>query len=130
MTATMQPIIFVALGGALGSAARYAVSQFISDHTASTFPFSTMAVNIAGCLLIGLVYGLSARHGFLSDNMKLLLTTGFCGGFTTFSTFSLETIRLGAEGAYGIAALNIVLQNGLGLFAAALGFALAHRLIA
>lgn len=118
----MQPIIFVALGGALGSAARYAVSQFISGHTASTFPFSTMAVNIAGCLLIGLVYGLSARHGFLSDNMKLLLTTGFCGGFTTFSTFVNENMTLMRTGQ----ALSLALYAGgslaLGLAAAAIGY--------
>ena len=121
----MQPIIFVALGGALGSAARYAVSQFISGHTASTFPFSTMAVNITGCLLIGLVYGLSARHGFLSDNMKLLLTTGFCGGFTTFSTFCNEGLSLMRADNITGAALYAGLSLFLGLLAVHAGSLLA-----
>ena len=74
----IQSVLYVALGGALGSAARFVVSRLVQEHVSTPFPLPTMAVNIVGCLLIGLVYGFAARHEGLGDGMKLFLTVGFC----------------------------------------------------
>lgn len=122
----IQSIVLVALGGALGSAARYAVSQLVHDHASAPFPLSTMTVNIAGCLAIGLFYGLATRHGLLGPNMKLFLTTGFCGGFTTFSTFCNEGLALMRDGNGTGAALYAGLSLFLGLLAVQAGSMLAR----
>ena len=82
-------ILLVALGGALGSVVRYLVSRWMKG----TLPWGTLTVNLVGCLLIGLLMGLMAK-GSLSPEMKLLLVTGFCGGFTTFSTFANESFSM------------------------------------
>ena len=79
--------MIVALGGALGSAARYVASRLIQEHATTAFPVATCAVNVAGCLLIGLVCGLACKAEGMGEGLKLFLTVGFCGGFTTFSTF-------------------------------------------
>lgn len=86
--------LIIALGGGIGSALRYAVSKFVQDSTNGAFPYHTFAVNIVGCLLIGLFYGLAARGHLGNNATTLLLTTGLCGGFTTFSTFCNENIAL------------------------------------
>ncbi len=118
--------VTIAVGGAAGALCRWGAVCLLLN--AGHRPMiATLGVNAAGSFLAGFLW-FPTRN--LSPIAADALFIGFLGAFTTFSTFSLETIRLGAEGAYGIAALNIVLQNGLGLFAAALGFALAHRLIA
>ena len=85
----IRNILLVALGGALGSVGRYLVSRWMTG----AFPWGTLTVNLVGCLLIGLLTGLMSK-GFLSPEMKLLLVTGFCGGFTTFSTFANESFSM------------------------------------
>ena len=107
----LKNIMLVALGGAAGSVARYLLSKVVQDTAASAFPWGTMAVNVAGCLLIGLLYGLAASDGArLGADMKLMLTVGFCGGFTTFSAFSGETLGLLQSGRLGLALLNALLS--------------------
>lgn len=119
----IRNIIFVAIGGALGSVARYLVSKWIKDLSSTSFPFGTMAVNITGCLLIGIFYGLTERWG-LSGEMKLLLTVGFCGGFTTFSTFMNESLSLLRLDNILYAALYAGGSVALGLIAVFIGKAL------
>ena len=85
----MKQILLVFIGGGLGSAARYSISKWI--HTSeSTIPYGTFSVNVIGSLFIGLILGYSLRNNMMSQSMILLLATGFCGGFTTFSTFAYE----------------------------------------
>ena len=85
----MKQILLVFIGGGLGSAARYVISKWL--HTSeSTIPYGTFSVNVIGSLLIGLILGYSLRNNMMSQSMTLLLATGFCGGFTTFSTFAYE----------------------------------------
>lgn len=89
----MLNILLVGLGGAIGSMLRYIISKVINEQTNTGFSWGTFAVNIIGCFIIGTVTSYAQKHG-LSSETKLLLTTGLCGGFTTFSTFSLENIQL------------------------------------
>lgn len=114
--------LIIALGGGIGSALRYAVSKFVQDSTNGAFPYHTFAVNIVGCLLIGLFYGLAARGHLGNNTTTLLLTTGLCGGFTTFSTFCNENIAL-LRGDNALTALVYVASSVFcGLLAVMLGY--------
>lgn len=114
------------MGGGLGSMLRFLVS-FLTHRLgyANSFPFATFFVNITGCILIGLLTGLSVRYNLLDRNMKLLLITGFCGGYTTFSAFSLENIRLLENHHYLTFALYVSCSLALGAGAVALGLFLS-----
>lgn len=94
---TLSNILLVGAGSCLGGIARYLTGKLFTPHTASAtsmFPWATLTVNLAGCFLIGLIFGLLDRGITLSPSMKLFLTTGVCGGFTTFSTFTHENYLL------------------------------------
>ena len=122
----LKNIMLVALGGAAGSVARYLLSKAIQDTAATAFPWGTMAVNVAGCLLIGLLYGLAAGDGTrLGVDLKLMLTVGFCGGFTTFSTFANESLTLAKTGDALLSAAYIGSSVALGVLAVAAGAQLA-----
>lgn len=122
----LKNIMLVALGGAAGSVARYLLSKAIQDTAATAFPWGTMAVNVAGCLLIGLLYGLAAGDGTrLGADLKLMLTVGFCGGFTTFSTFANESLTLAKSGDALLSAAYIGSSVALGVLAVAAGAQLA-----
>jgi len=90
----IKNFLIVGLGGASGSMLRYAVQKIFQVQTAAAFPTGTLLVNIAGCFLIGILWSLVSRSLTWNEEMKLLLMTGFCGGFTTFSAFTLEGIGL------------------------------------
>lgn len=95
----MYSVLAVFLGSGLGGVCRYLIGKAIQGHLAGSalFPWGTFVVNVAGCLLIGLLYGIFNRYegsGLLTPNIRLLLTVGFCGGFTTFSTFINENYIL------------------------------------
>jgi CrcB protein len=91
----VQYIFWVAFGGALGSVARFLISKWLAW---SVFPWGTFAVNITGCFLIGILWAWSMKNPSIPESVKLFLMTGICGGFTTFSTFSMESISLLREG--------------------------------
>ncbi len=82
-----RSIFLVGIGGFVGSVLRYLVSVAFANWLGSPFPYATFAVNIAGCFVMGILFGLSERAGVLSPEMRALLMAGFCGGFTTFSAF-------------------------------------------
>ncbi len=106
----MNMIFLVAVGGALGSVARYLMASTIQKSTGWEFPIGTVLVNALGCFLIGLLYvWLVARHAPRED-LRGLLMVGVMGGFTTFSSFSLETVTLMLNGSYGNAALNVAIS--------------------
>ena len=117
----LKSIILVAAGGAAGSVARDLVSRTMQGIVSVPFPAGTMLVNVLGCLLIGIVYGLCAGRCRIDGNMALLLTTGFCGGFTTFSTFASETFGLLRSGSLVTGAFYAGGSVALGLVAVALG---------
>lgn len=101
----MRNVLFVALGGAFGSVFRYLVSQWIPLASAGDFPWATFGVNLLGSFLIGLIIG---KLGPEDTTLRLLLITGFCGGFTTFSTFANETVQLLQGGYYFLAFLYVL----------------------
>lgn len=91
----MKSVLFVALGGALGSVARFKLSGLVLHHTIEwKFPLGTFLINVLGCCVIGLLAGLSVKDDLFSPEARLFLFTGICGGFTTFSAFGLETFYL------------------------------------
>jgi len=87
-------ILLVGLGGGVGSIARFLCQKYIYTWHPHPFPFGTLIVNVTGCFLIGLFYALAEKGNLLTPEWRILLTTGFCGGFTTFSTFALENVTL------------------------------------
>ncbi len=127
----MEKILFIALGGAIGSCARYLVSLGAQRFVGSTdvFPLGTLVVNVLGCFALGLLAATFDHTHRLSESVRIGLMVGVLGGFTTFSTFAMETVDLASEGELGRAGLNIILSNVLGVGAALLGYRLAMRMI-
>jgi len=109
-----MPWLAVAAGGALGAIARYAMAGAVQRLTgAGTFPWGTLAVNVLGALLMGIIVEASARFWTLSGDLRLFLTTGVLGGFTTFSAFSLETALMMEKGDWGVAIAYIAASVAL-----------------
>jgi len=105
----MVKLILVFMGGGFGALSRYLVSGWVQESAGSGFPWGTMTVNVVGSMFIGLILGLSARVLWLTPQLRILLATGFLGGFTTFSTFSYETLSLMQDGELAYAGLNVVM---------------------
>lgn len=117
----LRLFIAVFLGGGIGSAMRYGIQTLIHQHiTPGHFPWSTFTVNIAGSFLIGLFYTLSDRYS-LPAEVRLLLTAGLCGGFTTFSTFSIDILGMIRQGYTALALIYVAASIILGLGACFLG---------
>jgi len=112
---------------AVGAPARYLLDSWVARCTAGRFPWGTLVVNTTGCLLLGLLTGLDLHQG-LDTTTRTVLGTGGLGAYTTFSTFSVETVRLAEEGAVGQAVANVAASSLLGLAAAAAGIALTAAL--
>jgi CrcB protein len=122
----LQAVALVMLGGAIGSAARYLVSHFSSEATQHHgFPYGTLIVNLVGSFIVGYVLTWSADH--THDRWRLLMATGFCGGFTTFSAFAYETVAYWHTGQAFLFLLNVTLNNALSLVAVILGIRFHSR---
>ncbi len=121
----VRSLLLVGAGGAVGSMLRYAVSYAVSKYALHPFPFGTFIINIVGSLLIGVLFGLAARNQWFQEGGMLLLATGFCGGFTTFSAFALENINLMQKGQSVTAIIYIGLSVIVGLLLCRLGIWLA-----
>ena len=122
----MNVILLVALGGAAGSVARYLMASSIQTATGWVFPLGTVLVNILGCFLIGILYVLLVARPDPRHDLRALLMVGVMGGFTTFSSFSLETVTMAMNGNYTGATLNVVISVAACLVGTILGVTLAR----
>ncbi|MDA3941575.1 MAG: fluoride efflux transporter CrcB [Spirochaetia bacterium] len=112
----MYQLVFIAIGGSVGAVARYLVSKGVYMLSLGIFPYGTLAVNTIGAFLIGFLFSLF-NNVVIPVHYKSMITVGFLGAFTTFSTYSLESVNLLMGGEYKIAGLNILLNNFLSLVA-------------
>jgi len=119
-----MPYLFVFLGGGLGSLFRYGIARGLQPYD-YTFPYATLVANILSCIVLGFFVGLTLREG-VSDNTKLFFMVGFCGGFSTFSTFSNETFKLLQDGNYAYGLVNIAVSVLLCLVAIYIGMKVAE----
>ncbi len=103
----LKAFLLVGIGGAAGSMARYGIGTVIGKYVANPFPVGTFSINIIGSLLIGILFGLVAKNQWLQEGGMLLLASGFCGGFTTFSTFALENVNMFQKGQSAMAIIYV-----------------------
>lgn len=125
----MLKVLYVGLGGMIGSVLRYGMNVYVPKLLGTQFPFATLFVNVLGGVLIGFVMGLSQSNENFSPELRLFLTTGIAGGFTTFSTFSYESIQLLVPGTYSLGIINICLNVLCSLAAVLLGRLLARFIV-
>lgn len=123
-------IWYVALGSAAGGVMRYVLGGWIQHRSGSSFPLQTLIINVTGSLLLGFLQRYALESSAISPEVRTMLTIGFCGGYTTFSTFSFETVRLMEEGDWRRAGLYILLSVSLSVGAAILGVMGARELLA
>jgi CrcB protein len=124
----VKDLLLVGLGGGAGSVLRFLAGWLVERHAGGVFPVATLVVNVTGCLLFGLLAGLAARGGVIGEAGRLLLVTGFCGGYTTFSTFSAENVAMVAGGHVLSPLLYTLASVVAGAGAAWLGGVLARYL--
>jgi CrcB protein len=117
-------VVGIAVAGALGAPARYILDTVVQDRRGGVFPLGTLVINVTGSFVLGVLTGLVLFHAFPTD-ARIVLGTGFCGAYTTFSTFAYETVRLAEERAFGAAVRNVLSSAFVPAVAAAAGLALA-----
>jgi len=117
----LSNVLLVLIGGGLGAACRYGVSLAAARLYGDSFPWGTLAVNLVGCFLIGLAFSLGTEAGMLTPALRLFFVTGFLGGLTTFSTYSLESVLFARDGLFVPATLNVLANNAGSLLLALAG---------
>jgi CrcB protein len=122
----MPLVLAVALGGAAGASSRYGLDTFVERHTESLFPWATFVINASGCLAVGFLISAVVDHRNAPDWIRAGLVVGFCGGYTTFSTFAQETLDLIEAGDLGVAMANVAASVILGTFAVFAGVRLGR----
>jgi len=123
----LAKFMMVAVGGALGATARYAIHLLWLRH--STFPLGTLTANLLGCVVIGVLMAISLRRDWLDEGTRLLVVTGLLGSLTTFSTFGYETFDLAQQGKWPVAAANVAANLVLGLAGVAIGWGVTVRVL-
>jgi len=117
----IKTLLIVGAGGFIGTVFRFVIARYFQFNYNTVFPWSTFVINIIGCLLIGLIYGITEKGDFLSSDTRLFLTVGICGGFTTFSTFSNDAFLLVQDQEWVRFALYTSLSIFIGLMAVYFG---------
>jgi fluoride exporter len=123
-----MPLVLIGVGGAVGAVARYLVDSWVAQRTAAAFPWGTLAVNVSGSFVLGIIFALVVERDFLPAQSRLPLMVGFVGAYTTFSTLMLESWRLVDGGAIGLALANVVGSSVLGLTAVVVGLVIGRAL--
>lgn len=124
----IKNLLVVFIGSGLGGGCRFVLSKLIQGSTMMAFPLATFIVNILGCLLIGLFYGMFDKGALMNNNLRLLLTVGFCGGFTTFSTFMNENLQILRANNILLSAFYTAGSLFLGLIAVYVGYYLVKQI--
>lgn len=124
----MDKVILVGVGGFIGANVRYWLSAWIDQNFGLRFPLGTFIINLTGSLILGFVATLAVERALIDPRWRLAIAVGFVGAYTTFSTFTYESIKLIESGSYGLAALNVVASAILGLIGAAIGMVLARAI--
>lgn len=124
----LKSLLIVGMGSFTGGMLRYIISRFMQGFWVHSFPLGTFLVNVAGCFAIGLFYGLFERSSLMNSDLKLFLTVGFCGGFTTFSTFINESFQLLRDENFFYLFLYVILSLLCGLLMLFLGYSLIKLL--
>ena len=119
-------ILLIAFAGSIGATLRYLISRGVVSFSGTPYPWATLTVNLLGCLLCGLIWGLAENKGWLNERARMVLMIGFLGAFTTFSSFAFETLALIRGHHLWLAGINLVTQNVLGIAAVFLGIALTR----
>jgi CrcB protein len=127
--ATMYRFLLISLGGAIGTGARYLIALETPRILGIAFPYATLTVNVVGSFLIGAIMHVGLTTNLVSPDLRLMVTTGIIGGFTTYSTFNFETMEYLRQGSYSLAGLNVAATLLLCLLAGALGLTLARWLV-
>ena len=122
----MWTVLGVGVAGALGALARYGIASYVAARHPGPFPLGTFLINVAGSFVLGLLFGALVEREALSPALRVSLTVGFLGAFTTFSTFTLETFRLVEDGALGAALAYVAASLAVGLLAVWLGVAVGR----
>lgn len=124
----MQKTIFIALAGLLGTVLRYWLTGFVARQYGENFPWGTLAVNLIGCFFAGAVFFLTETRLVVNPTLRMVILIGLLGGFTTFSSYGLQTFTLLRDGEVGLAIVNVVTSNTLGLFMVWVGYLFAKVL--
>jgi len=124
----MVKLFFIGLAGLCGTLSRYWLSGVIARRYGETFPLGTLAVNLVGCFLVGLLFYLLQERFLVNQTVRTVVLLGFLGGFTTFSSYGLQTFTLLQDGQFGLAALNVTASNLLGLLLVWAGYVVARTL--
>ncbi|WP_346356091.1 fluoride efflux transporter CrcB [Azotosporobacter soli] len=123
-----QHLLIIAIGGGIGSVSRYLTSQWLAQRLGPFFPYGTLAVNVIGCFIIGLFMTFATERFIINPLWRLLITVGFLGGLTTFSSFSYETIKMLEEAEYLLVLANVSLNCLIGFSATWAGMLVARSL--
>lgn len=124
----MPKVLFIAFAGLAGTLLRYWVSGFVARQQGETFPWGTLVVNLVGCFLAGAVFYLAEEKFVLSPNVRTIILIGLLGGFTTFSSYGLQTFTMLRDGQIGLATINVAASNVLGLLMVWVGYVVLRAL--
>ncbi|HWN12142.1 MAG TPA: fluoride efflux transporter CrcB [Pyrinomonadaceae bacterium] len=124
----MSKLFLIGLAGFIGTLGRYWLSGVIARRYGGTFPSGTLAVNLIGCFLVGMLFYLLQERFLVNQTVRTIVMVGFLGGFTTFSSFGLQTFTLLQNGQFGLAALNVSLSNLIGLVLVWAGYSIGKML--
>lgn len=125
----LKTLVYIGVGSCFGGVARYLLSQLIREKVGAAFPWGTFVVNVLGCFIIGVIYGMIDRGYPMSNEMRAFLTVGFCGGFTTFSTFVYETHQLLSTSGLLLMAVYAGISFAAGLICAYMGQMLVRNVL-
>jgi CrcB protein len=120
--------IIIGIGGILGANARYVVANWASQRLGADFPYGTLIINVSGSFLLGFFMAFALDRAFLHPNYRLFVATGFCGAYTTFSTFTYESLRLLQDGSFVLGFANMIGSLLVGMFAVFLGFVIGKMI--